>query len=87
MSGLDKFNYTNKQKIELNNLLITLEQILSTYWNTKITFILEGRITEARSFRGRSISFLCNIFIQFVFFITYMHTCCIIDRYIGVNKQ
>jgi hypothetical protein len=44
----------NKKKIELNNLLITLELILSTYWNTYITFIVEG---DARSFRGRSISF------------------------------
>jgi hypothetical protein len=67
MSGLDKLNYINKQKIELNNLLITLEQILSTYWNTYITFIVKGKITEARSFRGRSIFSLYNIFIQFVF--------------------
>jgi hypothetical protein len=58
MSGLDKLNYINKQKNELNNLLITLEQILSTYWNTYITFIVEGKITEARYFHGRSISFL-----------------------------
>ena len=49
ISGLDKFNYINNNKIELNNLLIILEQILSTYWNTYITFILEGKITDARS--------------------------------------
>jgi hypothetical protein len=67
MSGLDKFDYINKQKIELNNLLITLEQILSKYLNTYITFIVESKITDPRSFRRRSISVLYNIFIQFVF--------------------
>ena len=67
MSGLDKLNYINKQKIELNNLLITLEQILSKYLNTYITFIVESKITDPRSFRRRSISVLYNIFIQFVF--------------------
>jgi len=61
MSGLNKFNYINNNNIELNNLLITLEQILSTYWNTYITFIVEGKITDARSL------FFYNIFIQFVF--------------------
>ena len=45
--------YIYYSKIELNNLLITLELILSIFWNTYITFIVEGKIT----FRGRSISF------------------------------
>jgi hypothetical protein len=46
--------YIYYSKIELNNLLITLELILSIFWNTYITFIVEGKITV----RGRSISFL-----------------------------
>ena len=49
MSGLDQFNYINNNKSELNNLLITLEQIFSIYWNTYITFIVEGKITDVRS--------------------------------------
>ena len=44
--------------MELNKSLITSELILSTYWNRLIKFIVEGKITEARYFRGRSISFL-----------------------------
>ena len=86
MSGLDKFDYIYKQQIELNNFLITLEQILWTYWNTYITFIVESKITDARSFRRRSISVLYNIFTVCIF-ITYMYTCCIVGRYIGVNKE
>jgi hypothetical protein len=36
-------------KIEINNLLVTLELILSTFWNTYITFIVEGKIKDVRS--------------------------------------
>jgi hypothetical protein len=56
--------------IELKNLLITLELILSTFWNTYITFIVEGKITDARSFRGHSISFF---FIHVVFDNIYLY--------------
>ena len=53
---------------ELNNSLIKLELILSTFLNTYITFIVEGKITDSRSFRGRSISFFYIIYLYRLYF-------------------
>ena len=51
------------------------------------SFIVEDKITDARSFRGRSISFFFNIiYLYMLYLITYIYTGCIVDRYIGVKK-
>jgi len=53
-----------------------------------ITFIVESIITVARSFRGRSISFLYNIFIQVVFLKhIFIQVVLLIDILVWIKKK